>query len=212
MVKPSLLFRPSAQKDTRLALYAPPGSGYFTRDDEVSDLPDTYEPMMEYPGTMRPGRTPENMPFHDLPIGDDDPEPIPWPHFQQISWHHRYRPPHPYALSMEEFIEKEGRWASPEQEAEMRAGARRTARDRREQAEREKKSNLIIDDDDEDEDSDLPTLLGGGEYAQLGSGGDDDDDDDDDEDDNDIASQVAVGTKPADNSADDFEEDFEGFL
>ena len=66
---------------------------------------------------------------------------------------------------------------------------------------------LAIDDDDEDEDSDLPTLLGGGEYAQLGLGGDDDDDDD-----NDIASQVAVGTKPADNSADDFEEDFEGFL
>ena len=111
---------------------------------------------------------------------------VPWPHFQQISWHHRYRPPHPYALSMEEFIEKEGRWASPD---------------------RKPRCVLAIDDDDEDEDSDLPTLLGGGEYAQLGLGGDDDDDDD-----NDIASQVAVGTKPADNSADDFEEDFEGFL
>ena len=69
---------------TRLGLVPPPGSGYAGPEYEINEMPDSYEPMMEYPGTMRPGRTPENMPFHDLPIGDDDPEPVPWPHFQQI--------------------------------------------------------------------------------------------------------------------------------
>ena len=69
---------------TRLDLRPPPGSGYAGPDYEIDELPKSYEPMMEYPGTMRPGRTPENMPFHDLPIGDDDPDPVPWPHFQQI--------------------------------------------------------------------------------------------------------------------------------
>lgn len=67
-----------------LGLVPPPGSGYAGPEYEINELPDSYEPMMEYPGTMRPGRTPENMPFHDLPIGDDDPDPVPWPHFQQI--------------------------------------------------------------------------------------------------------------------------------
>ena len=70
--------------NTRLGLVPPPGSGYAGPDYEIDEMPDSYEPMMEYPGTMRPGRTPENMPFHDLPIGDDDPDPVPWPHFQQI--------------------------------------------------------------------------------------------------------------------------------
>ena len=69
---------------TRLELVPPPGSGYAGPEYEINEMPDSYEPMMEYPGTMRPGRTPENMPFHDLPIGDDDPDPVPWPHFQQI--------------------------------------------------------------------------------------------------------------------------------
>ena len=69
---------------TRLGLIPPPGSGYAGPEEEVDAMPSSYEPMMEYPGTMRPGRTPENMPFHDLPIGDDDPDPVPWPHFQQI--------------------------------------------------------------------------------------------------------------------------------
>ena len=67
-----------------LWLVPPPGSGYAGPELEINEMPDTYDPMMEYPGTMRPGRTPENMPFHDLPIGDDDPDPVPWPHFQQI--------------------------------------------------------------------------------------------------------------------------------
>ena len=83
-------------------IYAPPGSGYSRVEDEESELPDSYIPMMEYPGTMRPGRTPENMPFHDLPIADSDPDPVPWPHFQEIEWHHRWDPPHPHPIPMEE--------------------------------------------------------------------------------------------------------------
>lgn len=152
-----------------LFIYAPPGSGYATPEDEVSPFPDTYEPMMEYPGTMRPGRTPEDQPFHDLPIGDDDPDPVPWPHFQQIEWHHRWDPPHEQPLSMEEFIELQGKWATPEMEAAMRAGARRDVRERREQAETEKKSMVVIDDEDEDFDLDLPVELGDGMFGRLGS-------------------------------------------
>ena len=76
--------RASSSSSSSLGLVPPPGSGYAGPDYEIDELPDSYEPMMEYPGTMRPGRTPENMPFHDLPIGDDDPDPVPWPHFQQI--------------------------------------------------------------------------------------------------------------------------------
>ncbi len=76
--------RTCSSSTTRLYLVPPPGSGYAGPEYEINEMPDSYEPMMEYPGTMRPGRTPENMPFHDLPIGDDDPDPVPWPHFQQI--------------------------------------------------------------------------------------------------------------------------------
>ena len=57
---------------------------------------------------MRPGRTPENMPFHDLPLDVDGKELIPWPHFQQIEWHHRWDPPHEHPIPMEEFIELNG--------------------------------------------------------------------------------------------------------
>ena len=32
------------------------------------------EPMMAYPGTMLPGTTPENMPYQDLQIRDDNRE------------------------------------------------------------------------------------------------------------------------------------------
>jgi hypothetical protein len=127
--------------------------------------------MMEYPGTMRPGRTPENMPFHDLPIADSDPDPVPWPHFQQIEWHHRWEPPHPHPIPMEEFIEQQGRWATPEMEAAMRAGNRRDARQRREMEEEEKRGTLIMDDDDDD-DQDEPQDLGDGMFGQLGSAAD----------------------------------------
>jgi hypothetical protein len=151
-------------------IYAPPGSGYATPEDEQNLLPESYEPMMEYPGTMRPGRTPENQPFHDLPIGDDDPDPVPWPHFQQIEWHHRWEPPHPHPIPMEEFIEMHGRWATPEVEAEMRAGARRDVQQRKEQAENERKSTLIVDDEDDDiSDEDVNMELGDGMFGQLGS-------------------------------------------
>lgn len=155
---------------TRLYIIAPQGSGYATPDDETSPFPDTYEPMMEYPGTMRPGRTPEDQPFHDLPIGDDDPDPVPWPHFQQIEWHHRWDPPHAHAIPMEEFIELEGRWATPEMEAAMRAGARQDVRERREQAEAEQKATVVMDDDEDDFEADIPVELGDGMFGQLGSG------------------------------------------
>jgi hypothetical protein len=151
-------------------IYAPPGSGYARPEDETSELPDSYEPMMEYPGTMRPGRTPENMPFHDLPIADTDPDPVPWPHFQQIEWHHRWDPPHPHPIPMEEFIEQQGRWATPEMEAAMRAGNRRDARRRREMEEERKRDNLIMDDDEDDIDE--PQDLGDGVFGQLGSAAD----------------------------------------
>jgi hypothetical protein len=170
-VKPSFL-KNSRLSTSPLSLYAPPGSGYATPEDEPLKLPTTYEPMMEFPGTMRPGRTPENMPFHDLPIADTDPDPVPWPHFQQIEWHHRWDPPHPHPIPMEVFIEMNGRWATAEDEAAMRAGARRDVRERRELAEDDRKSTLIIDDDDEEEivDIDVPIELGEGVFGALGSG------------------------------------------
>jgi hypothetical protein len=157
------------RRSTSFFIFAPQGSGYATPEDEQSPFPDTYEPMMEYPGTMRPGRTPEDQPFHDLPIGDNDPDPVPWPHFQQIEWHHRWDPPHEHALPMEEFIELYGKWATPEMEAAMRAGARRDVRERREQSEAEKQSTVVIDDEDDDFEMDLPVELGDGIYGQLGS-------------------------------------------
>ena len=162
----------STTSSTSLSIYAPPGSGYATPEDEPLKLPSSYEPMMEYPGTMRPGRTPENMPFHDLPIADSDPVPIPWPHFQQIEWHHRWDPPHPHPIPMEVFIEMNGRWASVEDEAAMRAGARRDVRERRELAEDTRRSTVIMDDDEDDEalDLDFPMELGEGMFGALGSG------------------------------------------
>jgi hypothetical protein len=159
------------QQSSRLSMvYAPPGSGYSLPEDEQSELPDSYEPMMEYPGTMRPGRTPENMPFHDLPIADTDPDPVPWPHFQQIEWHHKWEPPHPHPVPMEEFIEQHGRWATPEMEAAMRAGNRRDARQRREMQEEQKRETLIMDDDDDEQDR--PQDLGDGMFGKLGSAAD----------------------------------------
>jgi hypothetical protein len=156
-----------------LSLFAPPGSGYARPEDEESVLPDTYEPMMEYPGTMRPGRTPENMPFQDLPIGDDDPDPVPWPHFQQIEWHHQWEPPHEHPIPMEDFIEMNGRWATAEMEAAMRAGFRRDVRERREQAENEKRDIIITDDDDDEVGEDVdPIALGDGIFGKLGSDAD----------------------------------------
>lgn len=141
---------------TRLQMiYAPPGSGYATPEDEPQFLPETYEPMMEYPGTMRPGRTAENQPYHDLPMGDDDPDPVPWPHFQEIEWHHRWEPPHEHPIPMEDFIELQGRWATIDQEAAVRAGARRGVRDRREMEEMDREGATLIMDDDDDEEEDI---------------------------------------------------------
>lgn len=134
---------------------------------------------------MRPGRTPENMPFHDLPfLGVNDPNPVPWPHFQEIEWHHKWEPPHEQALAMEEFIDEEGRWASVEDEAEMRMGMRRGVRERREMEEggigatrsvggggvglggAGGEQMVIMDDDDEEDDGGAA----GGIGSNLGLG------------------------------------------
>lgn len=168
------------RKPTFLSIRPPPGSGYAGPEDEVSTFPATYEPMMEYPGTMRPGRTPENMPFQDLPIADSDPDPVPWPHFQQIEWHHRWDPPHEHPIPMEDFIEMHGRWATPEMEAAMRTGVRRDVRERRQQEEEAVNKDVIITDDDEEDDDELgaaavaedPISLGDGVFGQLGSDAD----------------------------------------
>ena len=159
-------------RNSRLGMvYAPPGSGYTEPEDETSYYPDTYEPMMEYPGTMRPGRTPENQPFSSLPIQDTDPDPVPWPHFQEIEWHHQWGSPHEHAIPMEEFIEMENRWATAEEEAAMRAGVRRNVRERREMEELENASNnLILDDDDDDEDDEDDNEDNNGTKLDLGEG------------------------------------------
>lgn len=196
---------------------ADPNDPYITKEDiqQVSPnaFPDTYEPMLEYPGTMRPGRTPENMPYHDLPgLGINDPNPVPWPHFQEIEWHHLWDPPHEQALAMEEFIEVEGRWASVEEEAEMRMGMRRGVRERREMEEMSKlggaggDNQMVIMDDDEDDDSMIG--LGQGVEALLKSPAastaessksskadidEDDDEEEDDDDDGDFMLDLGLG-------------------
>ena len=76
--------------------------------------------MARRPWPPRPGRAPENMPYHDLPNLDvRDPDPVPWLHLQEIEWHHRWDLPHEQAMDMEEYIEAQGRWASVKDEAEI---------------------------------------------------------------------------------------------
>lgn len=200
--QPTIKWGRSITSPTRLNIYAPPGSGYASLDDEQSALPATYEPMMEYPGTMRPGRTPENMPFQDLPIGDNDPDPVPWPHFQQIEWHHRWDAPHEHPIPMEEFIELQGRWATPEMEAAMRVGVRKSVRESRELEESEKRGNIITDDDEDDDVADIPVALGDGIFGQLGSSADQ------------AATAAATSPNRKEAEADDeeFDDGFDDFL
>jgi hypothetical protein len=144
----------------------PRGSFWIGSGDEEIDgllldpgnMPKTYEPLMGYPGTMRPGMTPENMPYQDLPISDDDPDPVPWPHFQEIQWHHRWPPPHINPDTMEDVIEKAGRWATPEQEAQFRAGARNTVRELQARAEAKTREWVITDDEVEPGEEDEEAL------------------------------------------------------
>ena len=246
----------SSQRSSQLYIFAPPGSGYVRSDviddDEIepsthpelqaSDIeqispsiyPKTYEPMLEYPGTMRPGRTPENMPYHDLPGLDiNDPDPVPWPHFQEIEWHHKWDPPHESALAMEEFIEVQGRWASVEEEAEMRMGMRRGVRERRENEESlaggkggAGSEQMVIMDDDEEEDeeggtSNIGIGLGEGVEALLQSSTDtdeeiddesDDQDDDSDESDDDFLMELGLGDDDDDEEEEEEEVDDDDFL
>lgn len=152
---------------------APPGSGYAQPEDELSYFPDTYEPMMEYPGSMRPGSKEENQPYSSLPIQESDPDPIPWPHFQEVEWHHNWGSPHEHPIPMEEFIDMEGRWATAEMEAEMRAGARRGVRERRELEESQKAASFILDDDEDDDELEeqVQLDLGQGVNALIGADG-----------------------------------------
>ena len=246
---------PSQQRSSKLYIFAPPGSGYVRSDvvddDEIepsthpelqaSDIeqispsiyPKTYEPMLEYPGTMRPGRTPENMPYHDLPGLDiHDPDPVPWPHFQEIEWHHKWDPPHESALAMEEFIEVQGRWASVEEEAEMRMGMRRGVRERRENEESlaggkggAGSEQMVIMDDDEEEDdeggtSNIGIGLGEGVEALLQSSTDTDeeiddetdDQDDSDESDDDFLMELGLGDDADDEEEEEEEVDDDDFL
>jgi hypothetical protein len=172
-------------------VYAPPGSGYLDKEDETSVYPDSYDPMMEYPGTMRPGRTKENQAFENLPLADTDPDPVPWPHFQEIEWHHLWAPPHPHSTPMEEFIEEQGRWASAEEEAQMRMEVRRGVRERRELEEMEKSATTLIVDTDEDDDEEeepqlelgqgVGDLLGGDDGAKATADDEEDEVEEDDE-------------------------------
>jgi hypothetical protein len=78
---------------------------------------------------------------------------------------------------MEDFIEMSGRWASPELEAQIRDGARKSVRQRKELAEAEKRETIITDDDDEDMDifsetEDDPVRLDEGTFGNLGSSSD----------------------------------------
>lgn len=158
-----------------LFVLAPQGSGYISSEDEMPDepLPKTYKPIMGYPGTMRPGETPENQPYSSLPVGDYDPDPVPWPHFQEIEWHHNWGSPHPHPIRMEDFIDMHGRWATAEMEAEVRKGARRGVRERRELEEAQKSASFILDDDDDDDDE-VDGVVGGagstGVKLDLGEG------------------------------------------
>ena len=90
---------------------------------------------------------------------------------QEIEWHHKWEPPHPQAPAMEEFIETEGRWATAEDEAEMRMTARRGVRERREAEEAgaggDASGTVVLDDDDEDEGD--ATTVGLGEGVKVRS-------------------------------------------
>jgi len=195
-------------------VYAPPGSGYLDKEDETSVYPDSYDPMMEYPGTMRPGRTKENQAFENLPLADTDPDPVPWPHFQEIEWHHLWAPPHPHSTPMEEFIEEQGRWASAEEEAQMRMEVRRGVRERRELEEMEKSATTLIVDTDEDDDEEeepqlelgqgVGDLLGGDDGAKATADDEEDEVEEDDEgDDTDFLLDLGLDADYNDDDDDD---------
>jgi len=142
---------------TALRVFPPPGSGYKGPEDEPDFMPEGYKPMMQYPGTMRPTMEKENIPFEDLPLDDDDEMPVPFPNFQDLPFYHHWGSPHPMQMQMEVFIEREGRWLSPEDEEEIdrgsKAGKRGTSG--RQQRQQVARPNVVIDDDEDDDDEDL---------------------------------------------------------
>jgi hypothetical protein len=120
---------------------------------------------------MRLGRTRENISFQDLPIGDDEPNRVPWPHFQEIDFYHVWPAPHPRAELVNAVIERKGRWTTPEEEAELMRDARRGVRLLKEMEEAEKKSFVVVDDDDDEEEVEGEDEVEGGVGA-LGTPGD----------------------------------------
>ena len=78
----------------------------------------------------------------------------------------------PFLRTKNRFIEQQGRWATPEMEAAMRAGVRRDVRKRREMEEEQKRETLIMDDDEDEDYQDEPQDLGDGMFGKLGSAAD----------------------------------------
>ena len=142
-------------------VFAPPGSGYCTPEEEEDPMSPLYDPIMEYPGTMRPARTRENVPYEDLPIDEDGPPPVPWPHFQELPYHHVWGSPHDEApVSINQYIEDMGRWATLEDEAETIRQTRRAMRDAKAAAQQQAKDDIVVLDDDleDDEEDDVEEL------------------------------------------------------
>jgi hypothetical protein len=123
---------------------------------------------------MRPGKRRENIPYQDLPLGDDDSIDIPWPYFQEIDWHHKYGAPHPPPTPMEDYIDILGRWATVEDEAELRRDARKGLRDREAQEEKDKLTHQIMDDTDDDEEEELASAAGIDFLTEIDSSSTDD--------------------------------------
>merc|ERR1719291_397307 len=162
--------------------------------------------MMEYPGTMRPGRRRENVPFEDLPLDNIDDIPIPWPYFQELEWHHQFPAPHDNPVDVEDYIEELGRWATVEDEAEMRRDARKGLKDRKAQ-EKEKLAHQIMDDTEDDDDYDFtaqqtaPSPTGLDFLTDSGTDKEDEKDDDDEEDSDDFLASLGLDTDIEDQTA-----------
>jgi len=82
------------------------GSMWAQPEDEPQFMPEGYKPDMTYPGTLRPGTTPENDPMDSLPQYILHRP----PNFLTMPWHIRWGAPHGAAQPIEEFVEKIGRW------------------------------------------------------------------------------------------------------
>ncbi len=145
---------------TRLWVKPPKSSPFYVEEPEL--LPSGYDPMMEYPGTMRPSKVRENSPFEDLPLTGVDEDGVtldskdvesggmgvnvPWPHFQDIPWHITWGAPHEGEVPMLEFIDNLGRWLSPEEEEEISTPQKKSSQVK------VKAEKVVVDDEEGDDD------------------------------------------------------------